>query len=213
MNATTAIETLKALLTPGTKVLTQVTGNAKEGTVLVFIKDKNNPFALIPLNMLIEESGLIGSVKQFTERGYKTKTIGMDRGFEFVYKLEKALFGEPQFADGVTERKLVHSHVALGWFLGGESPNKKWLIKSDFEGGQVSAFVVTGTRQDAEEEALWHANEIAGVNGLNREDKSKWVFQDFDALCERLNMEDDEESSFWSGHDCALIYQLSIEEV
>jgi hypothetical protein len=120
MNANTAIETLKALLTPGAEVLTQVTGNVKEGTVLVFVKDKNNPFALIPLNMLIEESGLIGSVKKFTEHGYKTKTIGMDRGFEFVNNLEKALFGEPQFADGVTERKLIHRHVSLGWFLGGE---------------------------------------------------------------------------------------------
>jgi hypothetical protein len=94
-----------------------------------------------------------------------------------------------------------------------EKVKKKWLITSDFDGGHYDVFIVTGSRKDAEDAALWRANEIAGVNGLNREDKSKWVFQDLDALCERLSMEDDEESSFWSDHDCALIYQLSIEEV
>jgi hypothetical protein len=213
MNATTAIETLKNLLTPGTEVLTHVSGTVSKGLILAFVKDKQNPNALIPLNLLIEHSGLFG-IESFTPNGYESKVIGMDRAFQFVYELEERLYGSfLESKSGVQPQRLIHKHQHLGWFLGGESPNKKWLIKSDFEGGQVSAFVVTGTRQDAEDAALWRANEIAGVNGLNREDKSKWVFQDFDALCERLNMEDDEESSFWSDHDCALIYQLSIEEV
>jgi hypothetical protein len=215
MNANTAIETLKALLTPGTTVLTQVNQlTASKSFVLAFVRDKQNPMALIPLNLLIEKSELFDK-KLFDQNGFKVKHEGTDPAFYLVYELENRLFGGylPHYASGDMKLRLTQIGFKLGWFLGGESPNKEWLIKSDFEGGQVSAFVVTGTRQDAEDAALWHANEIAGVNGLYREDKSKWVFQDFDALCERLSMQDDEDSSFWSDHDCALIYQLSIEEV
>lgn len=213
MNATTAIETLKTLLKPGTEVLTHVSGTASKAFCLAFVKDEHNPNALIPLNLLIEHSGLFEE-KLFDKNGYQSKASGIDRAFQFVYELEERLYGSfLKSTSGDQQLRLIQKHHSLGWFLGGESPNKKWLITSDFEGGQVSAFVVTGTCQDAEDAALWRANEIAGVNGLNREDKSKWVFQDFDALCERLSMEDDAESSFWSDHDCAVIYQLSIEEV
>jgi hypothetical protein len=52
MNATTAIETLKNLLTPGTTVLTYVNQlTPSKRFVLAFVKDKQNPMALIPLNL------------------------------------------------------------------------------------------------------------------------------------------------------------------
>ncbi len=115
-----AIATLKKLLTPGTEVLTSVTGNRASGYVLAFVKDKNNPMALIPLNLLIEESGLFDS-KSFTEKGYKSKTIGMDRSFEFVYLLEKRLYDGflPNYSSGDMNLRLRHSYFNLGWFLGG----------------------------------------------------------------------------------------------
>lgn len=120
MNKDEAIATLKKLLTPGTEVLTSVTGNRASGYVLAFVKDKNNPMALIPLNLLIEESGLFDS-KSFTEKGYKSKTNGMDRSFEFVYLLEKRLYDGflPNYSSGDMNLRLRHSYFNLGWFLGG----------------------------------------------------------------------------------------------
>lgn len=214
MDATNAIATLKSLLTPGTEVLTTVTGNRATGYVLAFVKDKQNPMALIPLNLLIEKSGLFDP-KSFTKDGYKSKTTGMDRAFELVFRLEERLYDGflPNYGSGDMQLRLRQSHYNMGWFMGGESTSKKWLIKSDFDGGQVDAFVVTGSREDAETEALWHANQIAGVNGLYREDKSHWVFQSYEELKARVAMNDDDSCTFWADHDCSVIFQLSIEEV
>lgn len=214
MDATNAIATLKSLLTPGTEVLTTVTGNRATGYVLAFVKDKQNPMALIPLNLLIEKSGLFDP-KSFTKDGYKSKTTGMDRAFELVFRLEERLYDGflPNYGSGDMQLRLRQSHYNMGWFLGGESASKKWLIKSDFDGGQVDAFVVTGSREDAETEALWHANQIAGVNGLYSEDKSQWTFQNYEELIARVGTDGDAECEFWSEHDCPIIYQLSIEEV
>lgn len=129
-----------------------------------------------------------------------TDEYGFDRADDLCRKIE-------------AEYESLMAFSATCQLLTNEKVEKKWLITSDFDGGHASVFIVTGSYEDAEDAALWRANEIAGVNGLNREDKSKWVFQDFDALSDRISMDDDEESSFWYDHDCALIYQLSIEEV
>lgn len=88
---------------------------------------------------------------------------------------------------------------------------KKWLITSDFDGGQLEAYVYTGDAQGAEWSALWTANAIAGVNGLYELDQEKWVFTDYQDLIKNVGTSDNDE--FWKDHDCAPIYRLSIEEV
>lgn len=122
MDAKNAIATLKSLLKPGTEVLTHVSENRGTGYVLAFVKDKQNPQALIPLNLLIEESGLFDN-KLFTKDGYKSKTLGMDRAFEFVYRLEERLYGGflPNYSSGDMNLRLIQKHHSLGWFQGGES--------------------------------------------------------------------------------------------
>ncbi|MBX0311783.1 MAG: hypothetical protein JHC31_08390 [Sulfurihydrogenibium sp.] len=102
-----SLEILKSLLTEGTTVYTDVRGTVKKAYVLAFVKDKANPGAIIILNSML--SRLMDDKDNFTEDGYLTRTIGMDRGFEFVNKIE-------QFLDENEHSiNLMHSHAKLGW--------------------------------------------------------------------------------------------------
>jgi hypothetical protein len=102
-----SLEILRRLLTEGTTVYTDVRGTAKKAYVLAFVKDKVNPGAIIILNGML--SRLMDDKDNFTEDGYLTRTIGMDRGFEFVNNIEQFLYQNGHHV------KLKHSHAKLGW--------------------------------------------------------------------------------------------------
>jgi hypothetical protein len=113
-------------------------------------------------------------------------------GANIVEKLEEIYSGLTHFAASVLKMQ-----------------PKKWLIKSDYDGGYEDAYVLTGSREDARESALWTANLIAGVNGHHEHNRDEWVFKDLDVLFENIGVDDE----FWNEHDCSIIYKLSIEEV
>lgn len=173
MNATTAIATLKALLTPGIEVMTHVSGSASKGFILAFVKDKHNPNALIPLNLLIEHSGLFEE-KFFDKNGFQSTAKGTDRAFQFVYELEKRLYGGfLKSTSGDQQLRLIQKHHSLGWFLGGESPNKTWLLTTDYEGGLRKSWVVKGSYEDAK------ASMIEALNDLTDRHVDADNFDDF----------------------------------
>lgn len=101
-----SLEILKSLLTEGTTVYTDVRGTAKKAYVLAFVKDKVNPGAIVVLNGMLAR---LMDEDNFTENGYLTHTIGMDRGFEFVNKIEQFLDENEHSVN------LMHSHAKLGW--------------------------------------------------------------------------------------------------